>query len=194
MTVEQTTYHPTNLIPEIVHLAAFPIYGIVNNSFILAIRSFCYGKMVAKISSTTFIFSSSLDASEREHVEIASFDAKERSIIHNSNISSSLHTNNNDWILRRYHISYEEQKNISKPFLLKKEFTVGTISFTGELWHCSQPYHLSVFSLRSEKTVLAGSACGLSEREMLSLLENLEVVNDRDDVLMRYQCELDQRM
>lgn len=179
-------------ISEIVRAASFPIYGVVGNSLGLAIRSFCYGKTGYRLISITFIFSNPLYANGRKHVEIASFDAKERSIVHDSNISNNLHTNNNDWLLRRYHISYEGQKQISKPFLLKRDFTIGTVSFTGELWHCSQPYHISVFTLKNEKTVLSGSACGPSEQEIISLLEHLEPVNEHNDILTQYQHELDQ--
>jgi hypothetical protein len=45
--------------------------------------------------------------------------------------------------------------------------------------------------LKSEKTILTGRASGPLDKELMQLLEGLQVVNHQEDVLRQYQHEFE---
>lgn len=68
------------------------------------------------------------------------------------------------------------------------------VPFTGEIRHWSQPYQLSLFRLTSAKTVLSGTARGPSQDEVFQLLKGLRGINEQEELLARYQREMDERI
>ena len=184
-------------IPDLVHLLPFPVYGPVSNPFDLTLC--CSSSMrsagINYISSVGLVFSSPRYPHVRENFEIVSSDTRERNIMY--------HTKNtpgpgypafdpDSQLFQRYNLSGEERELAGNPSSWEGELTIAGVPFTGELYHWSQPYQLSRFFLKSEKTILTGNANGPSEDELFQLLKDLQIINQQDDVLLHYQREYDE--
>lgn len=175
-------------LSELVHAVPFPVYGFVSNPLGLSVCSVSWGSAGYRLTTLGFIFTSPLYASARDNFSLSSSDAKQEEIVYNPKDSSG---NLNDRLFERYHLSDEERERAGSPSVREGNFTIADEIFSGEIRHWSQPYQLSMFHLKSEKTLLSGSAFGPSLEELIRLLEGLRIINHHDDLLAQYQRELD---
>jgi hypothetical protein len=58
--------------------------------------------------------------------------------------------------------------------------------FSGTIWYYASPVKLTGFHFKSEELFLSGFSYGPSCDEVIELLEGLQVLNGRDDVLRQY--------
>lgn len=179
-------------LSELVHAVAFPVYGLVSNPLGLSVCSVSWGSAGYRLTAIGFIFSSPLYAPVRDNFSLSSSDAKHGGTVYNPrDASGNLFFDLNDRLFERYQLSDKERGRAGSPSIWEGEFPIAEVVFSGEIRHWSQPYQLSLFHFESEKTHLNGSAFGLSQEELLRLLEGLRIINHSDDLLAQYQRELD---
>ena len=80
----------------------------------------------------------------------------------------------------------EQSKPVRNPFRWEGTLTIVGIPFYGTIQYYASPFRLSGFRLTSEETLLRGHAYGPSCDEVIELLEGLQVLNGRDEVLRQY--------
>ena len=95
-------------------------------------------------------------------------------------------------LFQYYHFSEKERTQVGSPSVWEGAFSIADITFSAKIRHWSSSHKLSLFLLKAEKSILKGQAYGPSHDELMHLLLNLQIVNSREDVLRRYQYELDQ--
>jgi hypothetical protein len=71
------------------------------------------------------------------------------------------------------------------------DLMIDKVPFRGILRSWGEPAQVTVFLLRSSRTVLEGHASGLAVEELLQILESLEVVNQSKELLRRYQQQFE---
>ncbi len=179
-------YHDENhhvLIPALVRLAAFPIYGLIDNPLELSLCSLGTGGGVWHgIIDISFTFSSPRYPEEREIFTLASSAPQERNFIYDAELAiESLF-----WSYRQL-----ERAQFGSPSLWEGEIIIAGVTFSGTIHSWSQPQQLSLFRLKGEKTILSGHSFGLEYDNLLSLLKAAQPINEQDDVLAQYQRELD---
>lgn len=193
-------------IPETVHAASFPVYGLVNHPLELFVRSFGLGiSHLGSLISTSFTFSSphhsdtrfsyysvknkifeitSVDAaaqhSEREHML---FDLEEPP-------EDQVFSDEARWLFQDHHFSEEEQKQAGSPVIWRGTLSLAHTAFSGKILSWKPPLRVSQFLLKSEETILLGNAYGPSDTEILRILEGLQAINSQDDLLRQYQQEI----
>lgn len=146
------------------------------------------------ISSVGLVFSSPRYPQVRENFEIVASDTRDRNIIYHTKNSPGPGYPDFDpdsELFQRYHLSGEERALAGNPSAWEGELTIAGVPFTGELYHWSQD-QLSRFFLKSEQTILTGTARGPSEDELFGLLTDLQIINQQDDMLLHYQREYDE--
>jgi hypothetical protein len=175
-------------IPDLVYLAAFPIYGVFDPVSDLSVCGLSTsGHVWEGISSIGFIFGSTPSQQGREHFRVSSSDVRERHIFYDPELAV------ND-LFERYRLSKEEWEQAGNLSVWEGGMLIDDETFIGEIRHWPQPDQLSLFRLKSEKNLLSGNACDLSLDELFQLLKGLRVINQQKDLLARYQDELDEEL
>lgn len=72
------------------------------------------------------------------------------------------------------------------------KITVSGESFSGEIYSWVRPYPLAFFLFTGEHTYLSGNTFGLSFDQLIEQLQRLTRLNQREDLLIRYQREFDE--
>ena len=86
----------------------------------------------------------------------------------------------------------EQIQQAGDPFAWEGTFFLSGIHFSGKIRHYASPHHISVFLLTSERTILMGYAFGPSCDELMYLLEGLQVISRRHEVIKQYEEECHQ--
>jgi len=193
-------------IPETVHAASFPVYGLTDHPLDLSVSS--YGTGISHLSnliSVSFTFTSpryadpyaynrhtaksenfqltSIDAAtQRPEREQMTFDLEDPS-------EGQIFNDKAEWLFQDHHFSEAEQKQAGKPVIWEGTLSLATAVFSGKVLHWKHPLHVSLFLLKADETVLIGNAYGPSYEELMQLLEGLQVMNHQDDLLRQYQHE-----
>ncbi len=184
-------------IPDLVHTATFPIYGLINNSLGFSVRSVSQGNIgePPKLYSIGFTFSREISPGTMGYFKIGS-STKQQMIVYNSEISSHTsldHRFSMDTIVfEQYQLPDAVRRQAGNPHTTKGEFVIDSTVFTGKIHSWSQPYQISWFLLEHERMIFSGSIFGFSENMLIQLLQELVIISHRDEVLERYQQELDQ--
>ncbi len=180
-------------IPKLIQAATMPIYGVIGSPFGLTVRSFNWGHAGYRLVSVGFTFALPTFADARASFSITSFDSRERSIAWEPvDSSGNPLINENARLFESYHLNSEERAAAGSPQLVENDFTIAGVLFSGELRYWSQPYPLFGFFLKHEEAILVGSAFGLSQQDVMQLLEQLIILNNRAELLAQYQTELEQ--
>jgi hypothetical protein len=191
---------------ETVQAAPFPVYGLHDHPFDHSVSSHGLGiSHLGFLISVTFTFTSprysdshprhsyksknfeitSIDAAtqrpEREHM---AFDLEEPS-------EGQVFNDHAGWLFQDHHFSEEEQKQAGSPLIWTGTFSLVNAIFSGKILSWNPPLHISTFLLKSEETILVGNAYGPSNEELIQLLKSLQVINHQDDLLRRYQREVE---
>jgi hypothetical protein len=80
----------------------------------------------------------------------------------------------------------EQPQPVCNPFVWEGTMNLEGIPFCGIIRYYAAPLKMSGFNFNSEKSVLTGVSYGPSCDEVIELLEGLQVINGRDDVLRQY--------
>jgi hypothetical protein len=187
-------------IPKLVHSAQFPVYGLIDHPDELSICSVSRGGIgePLKLNSIGFIFSSPRYSEERDNFVISSAgpDIEEQgnaSIIHDLKDPSEGPLFDFDTTLFQYYrLSEKERTQVGSPSVWEGTFSIADIAFSAKIRHWSSFHKISLFLLKAEKSFLTGQAYGPSYDELMHLLLNLQIINNQENVLRRYQYELDQ--
>lgn len=172
-------------VTDLVHLASFPVYGVFDNAFDFSVCGLgVSGDVWGGIREVLFVFSSERYQQERENLVITSSYAREPYIYYDP--EQAVHD-----LIMRYRLDEEQQEQAGNPPAWEGEMIIDNVMFNGEIRHWSQPFHLSLFRLTSEKTMLTGNACGPSQDELFHVLKGLRIINEQDALLARYQREFD---
>jgi hypothetical protein len=176
-------------ISKLISRAEFPVYGLIDRPFSLSLYSLSVWGFSNdfQLRIIGFVFSNSPYAT----VEIRASHARWYDPSIDWQVldrDSALHPNTN--LFKRYHFSEEEQLQAGEPSTWMGEITIEGVPFTGEFRYWLDPYRLQLFYLKSDETILDGNAHGLSFEELFSLLKGLEALNERNDVLIQYQDEM----
>ena len=81
----------------------------------------------------------------------------------------------------------EHCQPLRNPFRWEGTITLEGIPFSGTMWYYAAPLRASGFNFQSEKSFVSGFSYGPSCDEMIELLEGLQVLNGREDVIRRYE-------
>ena len=193
-------------IPEAVHAAPFPVYGLADHPLDLSVSSHGTGiSHLSNLISVSFIFTSPRYADpspnnryalKSKNFQLTSIDAatqhpeREQMIFDLADPSEGQIFNDKaEWLFQDHHFSEEEQKQAGKPVIWEGTLSLATTVFSGKVLHWKRPLHVSLFLLKADETVLTGNAYGPSYEELMPLLESLQVINHQDDLLKQYQFE-----
>jgi hypothetical protein len=80
----------------------------------------------------------------------------------------------------------EQELPVRNPFLWEGSLSIAGTLFHGKMRYYATPLKLSEYRLVSEKSYVSGYANGPSCDELIELLEGLEVLNGRDEVIKQY--------
>jgi hypothetical protein len=162
--------------------AQFPVYGVVNRPLGLILCSYGSGfaRDLDQLTDINLIFVSSRypsyppDVLPSQNFTIDSMVARDDREISDVNLGPVL----------KGLIGQER-----KAFLWEGTLSIANTPFYGTIQYYASPLQISAFLLKSDKTLLLGHAYGPSCDEIIELLEGLQVLNGRDDVLKQYQEE-----
>jgi hypothetical protein len=184
-------YSPS--IPELVHEAPFPVYGLIDSPLELAVCSVSWGSASTRCTSIGLTFSNPRYPERRQNITIDSLDAHQSGIVYNPKDASGNPLFDLDaHLFEMYRLSNDVRKQAGSPQVVEGTFPIADVVFTGERRYWSRPYQLSGFHLTSDETLLDGSTLGLSLQDLLQLLKEAVIINQHDKLLIQYQQELDQ--
>ena len=181
-------------LPTTVRNLRFPVYGLVDHPLDLSICSYGEGTYSTQQQpySVSFIFTSPRYPEERNTIEIISADA---TIEHKKgNPVFELTDARYMALFRQYHLTEDERKQMGTPQRWEGTLTIEGQIFSATILYWSQPRQLALFLLKSKVSILSGMACGPSYEELCQLLQSLQIINMRADVLDEYQNVLYQEV
>lgn len=179
-------------LARLVSAASFPVYGIATHSLPLTLCSIFWGRLEDQLVSIAFSFSNPCSSNVEHNIEIGSLNAHEQSIVYeSSNTPKSLRMDHGAELTKRYHLSEQIQTDMAQK-LESNDMLIAGNTFTGDISYWSQPHPLSWFLLRNRDTILTGTSFGLSERQLIQLLQALVIVNHHENLIAQYQSEFDQ--
>lgn len=195
-------------IRESVQVAPFPVYGLTEHPLDLSISSYGTGNShLSSVISVCFTFTSprysdallyNRSTAESKNFEITSVDAatqrpeREQMVFELEEPSEGqIFSDYAGWLFQDHHFSEEEQTQAGSPFIWEGTLTLTETIFAGKMLHWRRPLRVSLFLLQSEETVLIGNAYGPFDEELMQLLASLQVLNQQNDLLGRYQQEFD---
>lgn len=194
-------------IPDAVHAVQFPVYGLTDHPFDLSLLS--HGLGISHLGNLVHVelvftspryFTSPLDyrySAKRQNFCITSIDAaiesseRESIILDVDDHFKSQFFDDKTGVFRVYQFSEEEQRQAGSPLIWEGTLSIANVIFSGKMLHWRSPLQVSTFFLKSEKTILTGRASGPLDKELMQLLEGLQVVNHQEDVLRQYQHEFE---
>ena len=183
----------------LVQRASWPVYGIIGHPHGLTIHNH-YQQEIGphkRLVSVGFSFTSpretetyidltlySANAREKELQQGLDFSA--RSSWTEPHIARDLDIN----LFRQY--GFADQLHVYLNRLHKDEIPllINGLPFLCEIRYWKRPYHLARFQLVSDTVILAGTAFGLPLEILLQLLRQTTILNQRNDILMQYQHDL----
>lgn len=190
-------------LADTISAATFPVYGIANHLLDLSLSSNGAGiSHLGHFMSVTLVFTSPRYGLHRpysaksQNVQLTSLDAivqrpeRENMFFALDELSEEQYFDSETGVFRHYHFSEEEQKQVGSAVIREEKFSIADINFFGKVSYWHAPLKISKFLLRSEDTVLIGETYGLPFDELIQVLEGLQVVNHRDDLLKQYQDDL----
>jgi hypothetical protein len=167
--------------------ARFPVYGIIDRPLDLRLchhdRCFTQDRRLMSVQLTfTSPRYGSFDpnAPQSRHFRVDSVNAQMKQ----ENREYTLEDVNLDPFLQ------EQIQQAGEPFSWEETFFLSGIHFSGRIRHYASPHHLSVFLLTSERTILMGYAFGPSCDELMHLLEGLQVISRRDEIIRQYEEDM----
>jgi hypothetical protein len=193
-------------IPEAVHAASFPVYGLADHPLDLFVSSHGLGiSHLGNLMHICLVFTSprysnthpyNLSTPQSKNFEVLSIDAaaqlpeREHMVF---DLDGHVFADYTKAFFQAHHCSEKEQKQAGDLRIWEGVLSLTRTSFTGKVLYWESPLQISTFFLKSEETILMGGAFGPSYEELVQLLEGLLVINDRDDLLRQYQNDFEKR-
>jgi len=180
-------------IIKVINAAPMPVYSFSDQFFSLRLHGYTWSHVNGRINSIGFTYGDSASSLKPGMFTVTSFDPLDRSIAWSQEdfqVASLVDTDNK--LFQHFHFSGEKRQEAGNPQILENTFTVGDNLFSGEIRYWSEPYQIAGFFLKQEKVILTGSAFGLTQSEILQLLEKLIIINDRTELLIQYESLLNQ--
>ena len=189
---------PLNL-PQIIHSVRFPVYGFINSEE-FSIRSLSIGRFGEPLvlNSVSLTFSSSRYPGEHNTIDISSIYKEIQQQGHGKILydlqdpSEGPLFSFDTYVFEHYHLDEKERIQAGPPLVWEGTLSIDNVDFSAKVRFWSSPYLISLFLLKAEKTVLSGYAHGPSYDELLHLLQSLQIINHRDELIELYQRRLDQ--
>jgi hypothetical protein len=181
------------LIPELVGLVQFPLYGPVDNPFGLVLQSAGWsGGGSDEIGSVSLSFNSPHFVGPDRNFDITTARTDRYGIYYPLEDDEHYVSHLDERLFQSYHLSGERRVQVGSPEIWHGELLIDEETFISEIRSWSQPYQLARFTLKNARVNLSGQARGLARDELLPLLKELKVINQRDDTLAQYQREFDE--
>lgn len=189
-------------IPDVVHVAPFPVYGLFDRPLGLSVS--VHGQGISHLGNLihiSFSFTSphypnihslSSYAAQNANFQVMSIDAavqlpeRENMVF---DFDGSIFVDYTKTFLQEHQPGANEQQQAGDPLVWEGTFSLSNTSFTSTVLYWDSPLPTATFLLKSETTILMGGAHGPSYEELFHLIESLQIINDRDDVLRQYQYE-----
>jgi hypothetical protein len=180
-------------IRELVRSCHFPFYGPVGNplGLVLTCSLSWFSSYIDTVSGVGFVYSRASQPDIAIELEVSDAKRPVYAPVDNGT-SDSLYLALACEFFERTYEGREEQAMVENFTTWKGDLTIAGNPFTGDLYSWSQPDQLSWFSLSNEQTRLTGNAHGLSQDEVLHWLQDLQIINERDEILSVYQREFDE--
>jgi hypothetical protein len=178
---------------EQIRRASFPIYGPEDQPFNFTICGFSIGTRVDKLVRIGFCFAESSITKEKESFYLESSNPQMPGGYYpliGDLISSPL--NFHYRLFEKYHFGAEIPQFAATFSKWEGEFVTRGETLFGESYSWLHPRQMVLFLFRGEQTLLYGDAIGLTGDHLLGHLQHLVPVNQREDLLTRYQHELDE--
>jgi hypothetical protein len=178
---------PKTLAFTVKEAAEFPIYGILDRP--LDLRLCHYGRYFTQdlcLMSVQLTFTSPHYGSfepntpQSHHFRVDSVNAQIKQEDHEFTLED----------VKLDPFLQEQILQAGDPFSWEGTFFLSGIHFSGLIRHYASPHHISVFLLKSERTILMGYAYGPSCDELVHLLEGLQVISRRDEIIKQYEEEI----
>ncbi|MBE3561547.1 MAG: hypothetical protein IMW89_20350 [Ktedonobacteraceae bacterium] len=170
--------------------ATWTVYGFAENPDNLTVQGYSlqeYGEDV-QLVGIGFSFKTSPGSRPLKIFALTSGNAHENTV---SKVSS-LDEHEIFHIFQECGLDVNTIRSAAIPERQSCHLTIEGSLFVGEFYSWMQPCLISGFKFISEHTILMGSACGFLATEVLALLRDLVSINHRDEVILRYQRELEQ--
>lgn len=158
-------------LDDLIRIAPMPIYGLVGNPLGLRLSSTQCGTDHRGLTSIKLDFKQ-----ERASAPPAFFGITSPDYL-------SLHG---------YHPE-PLQPETGKSVRIERDFELSGVRLSGEILYELASTMPCQFHLRNQQTLLVGESSGIASEEVIALLEQLSVINDRPDIIAQYQYELNQR-
>lgn len=161
-------------LAEMIAAMPFPVYGIVDHPQDLTFDGVITGGSYRPSIALSFK-SPRYPSYPNEKLPLRNFRVETR---HASVIISS------DGILPM--VLQEQVQPVRNPFLWDGTLSIAGTPFCGAIRYYATPLKMSGYNFKSDETLLHGVSYGPSCDEIIELLEGLQVLNGRDDVLKQY--------
>ena len=161
------------MINEKIAVAQFPVYGVVGRPLGLT----CYGLHEA----TGYDPSLALDYTSSRYPSYPNEMLALRTFRVLSAPSRIAGLHQSDSIIDM--VIQEQEQPVREPFLWEGSLSIAETLFHGKMRYYATPLKLSEYHLVSEKSYMRGYANGPSCDELIELLEGLEVLNGRDELI-----------
>jgi hypothetical protein len=163
-------------IAEAIAAAQFPVYGIVDRPLDLTFDGvFTIGGRRPSIS---------LSFTSQRYPSYPSKMLALRNFRIDSQHALNVTSPPRDVILEK--VIQEQAQPVRNPFLWEGSLSIAGTLFHGKMRYYATPLKLSEYHLLSEESFVSGYANGPSCDELIELLEGLQVLNGRDEVIKQY--------
>jgi hypothetical protein len=161
--------------------AQFPVYGIVGRPLDLTYESRMVNNEALPFPVVTSI---ALSFTSPRYPSCPS----ERFPIRTFRVRSALPQNArlDDWDEVLDLVIQEQGQPVRNPFLWEGSLSIAGTLFQGKMRYYATPLKLSEYRLLSEESFVSGRAYGPSCDELIELLEGLQVLNRRDELIKQY--------
>jgi hypothetical protein len=164
-------------------IAAMPflVYGLVDHPHDLTFRDFITGGSYQPSIALNYT-SSCYPSYPNELLPLRNFRVETR---HSSVMISSY------GILPM--VLQEQVQPVRNPFVWEGIINIADTPFSGAIRYYAAPLKMAAYNLKSDETHLHGVSYGPSCDEVIELLEGLQVINGRDDVLRQYERQYERK-
>ena len=172
---------PPKTLVETIAATQFPVYGIVGHPLDLTYESRMVNNEAIPFPTVTSIV---LNFTSPRYPSCLSKRFPIRNFRVRSKVAQEVRLDDWDEVLDL--VVQEQEQPVRKPFLWEGSLSIAGTLFHGKMRYYATPLKLSEYRLVSEKSYVSGYANGPSCDELIELLEGLEVLNGRDEVIKQY--------
>lgn len=178
------------LIRELVRLIPFSLYGPIDNPCGLDLKSTGWsGRVTDDITSVNLSFKST---DPENSFDLINSRANQRSVYQPSENDEQYILDLDEHLFQSHHLSDIQREQVGPPTVWRGELHIAEEVFSGEIRSWSHPYQLARFTCKNERIILSGLTSGLTQDQLIQVLKDLKIINQREDTLAHYQREIDE--